>query len=176
MLATNGCDSARGTSPIDGGSFLTDPFTTDDTSYTAGRQNGSTTGVFIYQFRITTKYTNATGLPIQLPACAGASAQPIYTVVYADQLTPQGITYNPAPPCPGGTQTITVAPGSTREDTLEVKGPNAFDPVTGQPTNSVVVGRFRLLFAAQTCTGSGKCVAAPDEQRYSTAFTVRTGS
>lgn len=175
VLAVYGCEGALRTSPIDDGNFLSDPFTTDATTYTAAKQQGPTPDVSVYQFRVVAKYTNSTSLPIQLPSCAAASGQPIYAVVYADQLTPQGIAYNPAA-CPGGGQSIIVQPGATREDTYDVKGPNTFDAATGQPTSTVVQGRFRLFFSAQSCTSGGKCVAASEAQQYSTAFTVRLGS
>ena len=176
VLAVYGCDGALRTSPIDDPTFLSDPFTTDATTYTAAKQQGPTPDVSVYQFRVVAKYTNATSLPIRLPSCAGASAQPIYAVVYADQLTPQGIAYNAPAACASGAQSILVPPGTTREDTFDVKGPNTFDAATGQPTNTVVQGRFRIFFSAQSCTAGGKCVAAAESQQYSTAFTVKLGT
>jgi hypothetical protein len=71
----------------------------------------------------------------------------------------------------GHDQQFEILPGAVRVDTLDVDGPNVFDGRTHEPYG-VKEGTFRLYFDVTVARGDG--APAPDAQRFSNAFVVRT--
>jgi hypothetical protein len=170
-VSMSGCSS--GTEP---GDLASGPFTTTATTYTARKLSGNAPNVLSYDFTVVTRYTNATAVPIQLPACSMWGPGPLYALTNVDDSWPIGsIVYNPGVrACLTGLQSIGVAPGATRVDTLHLQG---FAILNSAGTTSpwVVEGRFRMFLEAQSCPTPTTCTAASDAQRRSSPFTVRAG-
>lgn len=166
-----GCSAA--TKPED---QISAPFTTDATTYTAKRVSGNGPSVLVYSFTAITRYTNATAIPVQLPTCSIRGPGPVYGVTAVDEPLPNGwIVYASGIfACLSGVQWIVVAPGATRVDTLHLEGTALVNAATGTVSPWVVEGRFRIFFEAVSCPSPDTCAPAPDEQRRSSPFTVRT--
>lgn len=179
ILATLGCGASATLGP-DGSAALglddrpEGSFTTDSLTYTARHIEDLWPGVPIYGFTVITRYTNPTSEPVYLWTCYPDSPSPMYSVVASGGGVSDGVAYNSAWACVGHDRPIRVDPGATRTDTLHLRGPNAFDGVTHRPINSILEGRFQILFGAQSCRTEGDCPIRSDVLTRSTEFTVRT--
>jgi hypothetical protein len=177
ILATAGCSASAVLDPdaklaLGVGEEADGSFTTDSLTYHAREVEELWPGVKVYGFRVVTRYTNPTSAPIYLWTCYPDSPRPMYSVVGAGQATSNGIAYNGAWACVGHDRPIRVDPGATRVDTIQVRGPNAFEGGTNRPIDDVLEGRFRIMFAAQSCRTEGDCRIGADALTRSNEFTV----
>jgi hypothetical protein len=147
--------------------------TTDSAAYTATRLRELWPGVWVYGFRVVTRFTNPTAAPVYLWTCYPNDRSPIYSVVAAGQRTSSGVAYNSAWACVGHDRPIRVDPGATHVDTLNLRGPNSFDGVTHRPIDPVLEGRFQIVFGVQSCRTEGDCPIREAALTHSSEFTVR---
>src|SRR5215204_6533334 len=147
LLAAGACGCSTATTPEDRPSG---PFTTDATTYTAKRANGSGPNVLVFGFTAITRYTNATAVPVQLPTCSLRGRGPLYGLTNVDDPLPNGfIVYGSGTfVCLAGVQWIGVAPGATRVDTLRLEGTALVNAATGTVSPWIVEGRFRVFVEA----------------------------
>lgn len=162
-------DCARGVS-INDIRFLGEPeafaITTDKNAYVARCMDD---GFLSCTFTLEATYYNRTDRPVYLYRCYPDSEYPIYGVPTSDESAESA--YDPIWGCVGHDDQIRVDPGETRTDVLEVRGPNSFDGVTGEPFG-VVEGAFQLRYDARPCGGEGNCDSLPEVQRLSAPFKV----
>jgi len=145
-------------------------FTTDRTVYTA--TSDRSVGYTRYTFQLTARFTNNTNQPEYLSRCYPNSASPTFGVELLDPAADTwGSAYDMAWACVGHDAQFEVAPGTTRVDTYEVSGPNAFDGVTHRPFGTLT-GRMRLVYGVQGCRGDGAC-RLTSSIGQSTPFEVR---
>lgn len=162
-------DCARGVS-IDAFRFLGEleafAITTDKRAYVATCTDG---GFVDCAFTLEASYHNRTDRPVYLHRCYPDGEYPIFGVPTLDESDESA--YDPVWACVGHDDQIRVDPGETRTDVLEVRGPNSFDGVTGEPFG-VVEGAFQLLYDARPCGGEGNCDSLPEVLSRSAPFEV----
>lgn len=142
---------------------------TDQTAYLAPQKyDGSQP---IYGFNLVAQLENRTGQVVYLSRCYPDSEHPIYSVDLVGQEDDWGAAYNPAWACVGHDDSIAVAPGTTRIDTLHIRGPVAWDGITNQHFG-VLEGWFRLNYGAQSCHMESGC-PLPGSRVSSNAFEVK---
>jgi hypothetical protein len=128
----------------------------------------------IYGFTVITRYTNPTAAPIYLATCFPLGPHPSVGVVYSGTTSGESIAYNGASACVGHDWPIEVAPGATRIDTLQFRGPNAFDHFTHQPLDNVLDGKFQLLYGPMRCRQQQTdCFLSTESLRRSNEFIVQ---
>lgn len=146
-------------------------FTTDSLGYSA-RAVADFHGHAIYEFRIVARYENTTAFPISTLKCTRDGQAPLYGVVVVGNASESA--YGTGRACSGTFDNLLViAAGSTRVDTLTVRGPNLFD-AANEPRGTTE-GKFKLfLLGTWDCPGAGSC-AMPDSLYESNEFVVRVG-
>ena len=157
---------------ISNGDLRADALSTDATLYTARRLEEPWPGVFVYGFTVVTRYVNPTNAPVYLWTCYPGDRSPVYSVVPAVTVS-NGVAYNPVRACVGHDRPIRVGPGESYAATLELRGPNTFDGITHQPLDRIVEGRFRIVFAVQSCRTEGDCPIRDEALTHSNEFTVQ---
>jgi hypothetical protein len=129
---------------------------TDRLAYTAALVQG--VGPYrTFGFRLVARFTNDLVRPVYLKRCYPDWPSPIYGISAAD--ADQEAAYNPVWACVGHDRPIVVQPGETRTDTLEVRGPNAWDGYTNAPLGTLG-GRFQLSYEVGTCRSVHDCPVA----------------
>jgi hypothetical protein len=166
-----GCGSAEMiTVPI--GAPPRAPFTTDSIGYLA-RVIAGTRERGTYEFRIIARYENTTSLPVYFPKCRPESTAPLYSIALVGN-RPGESAYNPIWPCTAPSDSIALAPGAMRIDTIVANAPNSWDGKTGEPFG-VWEGRFVLRYSALwNCLDLATC-RTPDSLWISNEFEVRVG-
>ena len=149
LAAISGCsaptDSIVGLAPDE---FV---LSTDQPSYRAMSMGG--TGPYRgYGFTVIARFTNHAESTVYLARCLPTTPFPVYGVAAIGD--PEGAAYNGAWGCVGHDQQIAVAPGATRIDTLQLKGPNG---VSGGVPLGAFAGQMRLVYEVQGCRGDGAC-------------------
>lgn len=150
-----------------------EPLRTDSLAYSAIHKHGE--GSFrTYGFRAIVRFTNRKQVPLYLANCFPTDPTPMYGVSLVDagsDADSWGSIFNRAWGCVGHNQQLQVLPGATRTDTLDLRGPNAFDGATSRPFGTFD-GRVRIGYLVQTCRGDGACLLPLDES-WSNEFDVK---
>lgn len=150
---------------------LPSPLVTNAAHYVAipGARIGSSQE---HSFTIIATFTNTSRFVVNLARCFPDTPYPIYDIVSADRDT--SVAYSPGWACPGPSY-FRVQPGLTRVDTLLVRGPNAFNGLTGE-VFGLFEGRFVLSYNWHACTGeTSQCASPIHGNARSGAFTVTRG-
>lgn len=125
-----------------------------------------------HRFTIIATFTNTSRHVVNLARCFPDTPYPIYDIVSADRDT--SVAYSPGWACPGPSY-FRVEPGLTRVDTLFVRGPNAFNGLTGE-VFGVLEGRFVLSYDWYACTDeTPQCTSPIHGKARSGTFTVIRG-
>jgi hypothetical protein len=114
---------------------------TDAASYVA-MPNAPLGGGYEYTFSVIAPLTNNSANVVSLSRCAEATPSPIYRGGVVGQVTTSA--FDPGGGCPAGLW-YRVPAGSTRVDTLPLRGPWGGDGVTGEALG-VFEGDFRLVY------------------------------
>src|SRR5439155_10547587 len=103
-------------------------FTTDSAEYTA-RPIAPSGQRERFGFRVIARFENRTSAPVYLGRCYPTSAQPLFSVAWADRPSsmPPFVGYSQVWMCVGHDQQFQIGPDAWRVDTLLVTGPNAWD-------------------------------------------------
>lgn len=142
--------------------------TTDASSYVA-LPAGQVYSTTIYELTVVTTFHNPTESPVDFGRCNPSSTGTTFNVI---RVSPgAAAAYEPMWACVGGVPPIVVAPHAMWVDTVNLRGPNAFDGHTHAPYG-LPAGVFRLEYfpvCEVACT-------LPDSSGFSNAFDVTLGS
>ncbi len=113
-----------------------------------------------YIVSVITRFENSGDVPIYLETCFG-KAPPIYSVRLVSDSTSES-AFNPVWGCVGASP-LTVAPGETRVDTLQLGAPNAWSSA-GVP-HGTLNGQLRIAYWGSTLCSSPlmSCALTPQE-------------
>lgn len=140
---------------------------TDKASYSPNCQGEGNAMTCTFTLELT--YTNQTDATIYFDHCDPDSTSPIY---FVGALTEEESAYSSAWGCVGfDERVVKVEAGEQRTDTLELRGPNSWDGVTGKPFG-LFGGRLQIYYEAHSCASEGDPCGLPQETATSNVFTV----
>jgi len=159
FFAVAACSSS--TAPSVSGAILT-----DEPAYSARLVQG--TGD--YSFTVIATYFNHSRDTVFLETCGPDSPRPEFGVITAAAGS-SADGYNPAWACVAHDKQIAVAGGTSRIDTLSIRGPVMRDGYTNEPVGALD-GTFRVVYTVRSCRGPNGC-AVPSSVARSNTFQVK---
>ncbi|HJQ19558.1 MAG TPA: hypothetical protein VJ867_04345 [Gemmatimonadaceae bacterium] len=123
------------------------------------------------EFHAIATFRNITSDTLFLGRCFPDSKAPKFNVFPATADTTVS-AYAETWACVGHDQQFAVAPGASRVDTLDIRGPNRWG--RNHSPVGVLAGEFRLYYDVRRCRGDGYCPTPPEDSlEFSEPFDVR---